>query len=87
MLYRSSRELTLGAGVHRYRGFLYRRVLSQAHALTGSLRYRLARTTLIARARPVRYLAPCGRSGWVPRVNLELARQGELFDLGFAVGR
>ncbi|QSQ15101.1 hypothetical protein [Myxococcus landrumensis] len=87
MLYRSSRRLTLGLE-YRYQGFLYERVLSQAHALTGSLRYRLTRpTTLIVRAGPVRYLAPYGQEGgWVPRVNLELAREGELFDLGFAVG-
>ncbi|MCE9673729.1 hypothetical protein LY474_38600 [Myxococcus stipitatus] len=87
LMYRASRRLTLGAE-YRYQGFLYLNSLSQSHGVAGTLRYRLTRpTTLIVRAGPVRYLAPRGEEGgWVPRVNVELAREGELFDLGIAVG-
>ncbi|MCP3059939.1 hypothetical protein LXT21_14235 [Myxococcus sp. K38C18041901] len=87
LMYRTTRRLTLGME-YRYQGFLYDNELSQSHGVAGTLRYRLTRpTTFIARAGPVRYLAPTGQEGgWVPRVNLELAREGELFDLGVAVG-
>nr|WP_217446497.1 hypothetical protein [Myxococcus sp. CA040A] len=87
VMYRTTRRLTLGVE-YRYQGFYYDNSLSQAHGVAGTLRYRLTRpTTLIVRGGPVRYLAPDGQEGgWVPRVNVELAREGELFDLGFAVG-
>ncbi|MCP3103373.1 hypothetical protein LZ198_31270 [Myxococcus sp. K15C18031901] len=87
LMYRTTRRLTLGAE-YRYQGFLYDNTLSQSHGVAATLRYRLTRpTTLIVRGGPVRYLAPDGQEGgWVPRVNVELARDGELFDLGIAVG-
>ncbi|MCP3143330.1 hypothetical protein [Pyxidicoccus xibeiensis] len=85
--YRTTRRLSLGLE-YRYQGFLYQGELSQAHGAAAGLRYRLTRPmTFIARAGPVRYLAPDGQEGgWVPRVTLELQREGELLDVGVAVG-
>jgi hypothetical protein len=56
--------------------------------VAAGLRYRLTRpTTLTVRAGPVSYRGPGGQErGWVPRVNLELMREGELLDVGVAVG-
>jgi hypothetical protein len=85
--YRSTRRLSLGLE-YRYQGFLYQGALAQSHGAAAGLRYRLTRpTTFMARVGPVRYLAPDGQQGgWVPRVNLELQREGELLDVGVAVG-
>lgn len=85
--YRSTRRLSLGLE-YRYQAFLYRGALGQSHGAAAGLRYRLTRpTTFIARAGPVRYLAPDGQQGgWVPRVHLELQREGELLDVGVALG-
>ncbi|NOJ97571.1 hypothetical protein HMI51_32100 [Corallococcus coralloides] len=85
--YRATRRLSLGAE-YRYQGFLYDRDYSQAHGASAALRYRLTRpTTLTLRGGPVRYLpADATRGGWVPRVALELVREGERSDFGFAVG-
>ncbi|NMO23294.1 hypothetical protein HPC49_49655 [Pyxidicoccus fallax] len=85
--YRGTRRLSLGLE-YRYQGFLYQGELGQSHGVAAGLRYRLTRpTTFIARAGPVRFLAPEGQqSGWAPRVHLELQRDGELLDVGVAVG-
>ncbi|WP_236672903.1 hypothetical protein [Comamonas sp. JC664] len=85
--YRTTRRLSLGLE-YRYQGFLYDGSLSQAHGAALGLRYRLTRpTTLTVRGGPVRYLAPLGQQGgWVPRVNVELQREGELLDVGVSAG-
>lgn len=85
--YRSTRRLSLGLE-YRYQGFLYQGVLGQAHGAAAGLRYRLTRpTTLTVRGGPVRYLAPGGQEGgWVPRLNVELYRDGELLDVALAAG-
>lgn len=85
--YRSTRRLSLGLE-YRYQGLLYAGEVGQSHGLAAGLRYRLTRPmTFTARAGPVRYLAPDGQpGGWVPRVSLELMREGELLDVGVAVG-
>ncbi|NBD13530.1 hypothetical protein FOF48_26160 [Corallococcus sp. Z5C101001] len=85
--YRTTRRLSLGAE-YRYQGFLYDGDYSQAHSAAAALRYRLGRpTTLTVRAGPVRYLPSISsRGGWLPRVSLELMREGERTDLGFATG-
>jgi hypothetical protein len=85
--YRSTRRLSLGLE-YRYQAFLFRESLGQSHGAAAGLRYRLTRpTTFMVRAGPVRYLAPDGQpGGWVPRVNLELQRDGERLDVGVAVG-
>lgn len=86
--YRTTRRLSLGLE-YRYQGFLYVGDWAQAHGVAAGLRYRLTRpTTLTVRAGPVRYMGPGGleQRGWVPRVNVELMREGELFDVGLAAG-
>jgi hypothetical protein len=84
--YRSTRRLSLGME-YRYQGFLYGEEFSQAHGAFAGLRYRLTRpTTLTVRGGPVLYTSPEGESGWLPRVIAMLEREGELFDLGAAVG-
>ncbi|RKH13013.1 hypothetical protein D7X74_22525 [Corallococcus sp. CA047B] len=85
--YRSTRRLSLGAE-YRYQGFLYAGDYSQAHGASAALRYRLTRpTTLTLRGGPVRYLpSDASRGGWLPRVAVELVREGERSDIGFAVG-
>ncbi|WP_244172279.1 hypothetical protein [Myxococcus virescens] len=85
--YRATRRLSLGLE-YRYQGFLYEGALSQSHGAALGLRYRLTRpTTFTVRAGPVRYLAPVGQQGgWVPRVNVELQREGEMFDVGVSMG-
>ncbi len=85
--YRTTRRLSLGLE-YRYQGFLYEGTMSQAHGAALGLRYRLTRpTTLTVRGGPVRYLAPLSAAGgWVPRVNVELQREGEHFDLGVSLG-
>lgn len=85
--YRATRRLSVGLE-YRYQGFLYLGELAQAHGAAAGLRYRLTRPmTFVARAGPVHYTGPDGSErGWVPRVNLELQREGELLDVGVAVG-
>jgi opacity protein-like surface antigen len=85
--YRSTRRLSLGLE-YRYQGFVYDKQYSQAHGATVGLRYRLTRpTTLRVSGGPVRYLPPSGeQGGWAPRVKLELAREGEAFDVAVGVG-
>jgi opacity protein-like surface antigen len=85
--YRATRRLSLGME-YRYQGFLYQGDLAQANGVAAGLRYRLTRpTTLLVRAGPVYYVGANGlERGWVPRVNLELQREGELLDVGVAVG-
>nr|WP_225937125.1 hypothetical protein [Myxococcus sp. RHSTA-1-4] len=85
--YRSTRRLGLGLE-YRYQAFVFQSAVGQAHGVAAGLRYRLTRpTTFIARAGPVRYSAPDGQEGgWVPRVNLELYREGALFDVGVVLG-
>jgi hypothetical protein len=85
--YRTTRRLSLGLE-YRYQGFLFQGGLGQAHGAAAGLRYRLTRpTTLVVRGGPVHYVGPTGNEqGWVPRVNLELQREGELLDVGVAVG-
>jgi hypothetical protein len=85
--YRSTRRLSLGAD-YRYQGFLYAGDYSQAHSASAALRYRLTRpTTLTLRGGPVRYMPQdATRAGWLPRASLELVREGERSDLGFAIG-
>jgi hypothetical protein len=84
--YRNTRRMALGLE-YRYQGFLYGDDLSQAHGAFAGLRYRLSRlTTLTMRGGPVRHTSPEGQAGWLPRVSVGLDREGQLFDLGFAVG-
>jgi len=85
--YRATRRLTLGLE-YRYQGLLYAGEVGQSHGAAAALRYRVTRQmTFTARGGPVRYLAPDGQQGgWVPRVNLELMREGERFDFGVAAG-
>lgn len=85
--YRSTRRLSLGAE-YRYQGFLYAGDYSQAHGASAALRYRLSRpTTLTLKGGPVRYLpSEASRGGWMPRVSLELMREGERSEVGFAIG-
>ncbi|WP_224249196.1 hypothetical protein [Hyalangium gracile] len=84
--YRSTRRLTLGLE-YRYQGFIFGEKFSDAHGASAALRYRLTRpTTLTVRGGPVLYTSPEGESGWLPRFSVELAREGELLDLGVAVG-
>lgn len=84
--YRTTRRLNLGVE-YRYQGFVYGDEFSQAHGAFAALRYRLTRpTTLTVRGGPVRYTSPEGKAGWLPRVLVLLERDGELFDLGAAVG-
>ncbi|XXF80864.1 hypothetical protein P2318_14215 [Myxococcaceae bacterium GXIMD 01537] len=88
LLYRGTRRLTLGLE-YRYQGFVFANEYSDAHAAIGSLRYRLSRvTTLTVRGGPVFFRQPTalGGSGVVPRVALELARDGQFVDWGFVVG-
>ena len=84
--YRSTRRLSLGLE-YRFQGFTYGDEFSQAHGAFAGLRYRLTRpTTLTVRGGPVHYTSPEGEAGWLPRVLAVLDREGELFDLGLAVG-
>ncbi|WP_224362221.1 hypothetical protein [Hyalangium versicolor] len=84
--YRSTRRLTLGLE-YRYQGFVFGGDSSNAHGAFGALRYRLTRaTTLTVRGGPVLYTSHEGESGWLPRAAVELAREGELLDLGLVVG-
>ncbi|RKG92770.1 hypothetical protein D7V97_40555 [Corallococcus sp. CA053C] len=85
--YRSTRRLSLGAE-YRYQGFLYAGDYSQAHGASAALRYRLSRpTTLTVKGGPVRYLpSDASRGGWLPRVSLELMREGERSEVAFAIG-
>ncbi|MBJ6763890.1 hypothetical protein JGU66_24225 [Myxococcaceae bacterium JPH2] len=85
--YHATRRLSLGAQ-YRYQGFLYAGRDSQSHGAFAMLRYRLSRPmTLTLQGGPVEYVAPAGQQGGVlPRVQLELARHGERFDVGATVG-
>jgi hypothetical protein len=84
--YRSTRRLTLGLE-YRYQSFLFAGQSSHAHGGFAALRYRLTRpTTVTVRGGPVRYTSPEGVPGWMPRYAVELAREGELFDLGVIAG-
>lgn len=88
LLFRSTRRLTLGLE-YRYQGFILGEQYSDAHGAFGSLRYRLSRvTTLSVRGGPVffRQEPAVGGSGALPRVALELMRDGEHTDWGFAIG-
>ena len=84
--YRSTRRLSLGME-YRYQGFVYGDEFSQAHGAFAGLRYRLTRqTTFTVRGGPVLYTSPEGESEVLPRFAAELAREGELFDVGVVVG-
>ncbi len=84
--YRSTRRLSLGLE-YRYQGFLFAHRYSQGHGAFASLRYRLTRpTTLTVRGGPVLYRSPEGVSSLMPRFAVEVAREGELFDVGLAAG-
>ncbi|QSQ27002.1 hypothetical protein JY651_19710 [Pyxidicoccus parkwayensis] len=85
--YRQTRRLSLGLE-YRYQGFLYVGDWAQAHGVAAGIRYRLTRpTTLTVRTGPVHYSGPNGvPSGWVPRVTVELMREGEMLDVGVAAG-
>ncbi|MDC0707380.1 hypothetical protein POL68_02750 [Stigmatella sp. ncwal1] len=84
--YRTTRRLSLGLE-YRYQGFLYGSDFSDAHGAFAGLRYRLTRLTAVTvRGGPVLYNAGNGTSGVLPRVSVELAREGELFDLGLLAG-
>lgn len=84
--YRETRRLSLGLE-YRYQGFLFDNQFSHAQGAFAGLRYRLSRpTTLTVRGGPVLYTSPEGQSGWLPRAVVDLERDGELLDLGLAVG-
>lgn len=84
--YRSTRRLTLGLE-YRYQGFVFGDTFEHAHGAFAGLRYRLTRpTTLTVRGGPVFYQPAEGELGVLPRVTVELAREGELFDVGFMLG-
>ncbi|MDY7230746.1 hypothetical protein [Hyalangium rubrum] len=84
--YRSTRRLTLGLE-YRYQGFLFGDSFSDAHGAFAGLRYRLTRpTTLTLRGGPVLYRPEPGKVEVLPRIAVELAREGELFDVGFTLG-
>jgi hypothetical protein len=84
--FRTTRRLTLGLE-YRYQGFVFGDGYSDGHSASGLLRYRLTRpTTLTVRGGPVLYRSPEGVTGVLPRVAVELAREGELFDIGVVVG-
>ncbi len=84
--YRSTRRLTLGLE-YRYQGFVFGNGYSDGHGAFAGLRYRLTRqTTLTVRGGPVLYTSPEGESEVLPRFAVELAREGELFDIGVTAG-
>lgn len=88
VLYRGTRRLTLGLE-YRYQGFVFGEEYSDSHGASGSLRYRLSRvTTLTVRGGPVyfRQDPAVGPSGVLPRVAVELAREGEYTDVAFVAG-
>lgn len=88
LLYRGTRRLTLGLE-YRYQGFVFGDAYSDAHGATGSLRYRLSRlTTLTVRGGPVyfRQDPAVGPSGVLPRVAVEIAREGPYTDVAFVLG-
>lgn len=84
--YRSTRRLTLGLE-YRYQGFVFGNGYSDGHGAFAGLRYRLTRqTALTVRGGPVLYTSPEGESEVLPRFAVELAREGELFDIGVTAG-
>ena len=84
--YAATRRLFLGAE-YRYQAFLYGDSVGQAHGATAALRYRLTRpTTLTLRGGPVSYRGPGGEQGLLPRLQLELARDGQRVDLALVAG-
>lgn len=88
LLYRGTRRLTLGLE-YRYQAFVFGDATSDSHGAFGSLRYRLSRvTTLTVRGGPVFFQQPAavGPSGVMPRVAVELAREGEYTDWAFVTG-
>ncbi|MBN1204519.1 MAG: hypothetical protein JXB05_06310 [Myxococcaceae bacterium] len=84
--YRSTRRLSLGLE-YRYQGFVFGDAFSDAHGAFAGLRYRLTRPmSVIVRAGPLRYTPPAGESGWLPRFEVGLERDGEAFDLAVVAG-
>lgn len=84
--YRSTRRLTLGLE-YRYQGFVFGNGYSEGHGAFAGLRYRLTRqTALTVRGGPVLYNSPEGETELMPRFAVELAREGELFDIGVVAG-
>jgi hypothetical protein len=85
--YRSTRRLSLGLE-YRYQGFVFGTPFAHAHGATAGLRYRLSRpTTLTVRGGPVVLSRPhLHETSVMPRVAVELAREGQLFDLGLVLG-
>lgn len=84
--YRSTRRLTLGLE-YRYQGFVFGNGYSDGHGAFAGMRYRLTRpTALTVRGGPVLYRSPEGEREVLPRFSVELAREGELFDIGVVVG-
>ncbi len=84
--YRSTRRLSLGLE-YRYQGFVFGDAFSDSHGAFAGLRYRLTRQAMITmRGGPVLYTPREGQGGVLPRFTVELAREGELFDVGVSAG-
>jgi hypothetical protein len=85
--YRSTRRLSLGLE-YRYQAFVFELPYGHAHGAFAGLRYRLSRpTTLTVRGGPVVFSQPhLDTTSVLPRVAVELARDGELFDVGVVLG-
>jgi hypothetical protein len=84
--YALDRRLSLG-GEYRYQLFLFGAQQGQAHAPAATVRYRLSRLArLTGRAGPALYQGPSS-GGLLPRVNLELSREGHGLELGMVAGQ
>jgi hypothetical protein len=84
--YKATRRTELGLE-YRYQLFTYGTDRSNAHGAFAGYRFKVTRqTTFTAQAGPVFFLADDGTQGVLPRVSLELGREGERFDLGVVLG-
>ncbi|MGQ0507904.1 MAG: hypothetical protein ACT4TC_21590 [Myxococcaceae bacterium] len=84
--WKATRRTELG-GEYRYQLFTFGTDISQSHGIFAGYRHRVTRdTNFTAQAGPVFFRGNDGTSGVLPRLALELLREGEQMDLGVIVG-
>jgi hypothetical protein len=85
--YRMTRRNDLGLE-YRFQYFAFGVDTAHAHGAFAGFRHRLTRSlNLLVQAGPVYFERHDGRAqGFMPKATVELAREGETFDLGFVVG-
>lgn len=83
--YDLSRRLNVGAE-YRYQLFQLGPEIAQAHGVVGTFRYRMSRQWALDGNAGAARFEGAERDGYVPRVTLQLMRDGQQLDVAFAAG-